>query len=493
VRRAVITFPAAGGETLRKPRAAPVSESQFVVARSDLVHVKTNAPDRRVRGRAFSLHLVLSALAALAFFSGGGARAQSFGGNDRENGLQMLRAVKDDLKKYYYDSTVRGVDLDARFKAAEERIKQAKSNGEVMGVIAQALLELNDSHTAFIPPRHSTRVEYGWQMKPVGDDCYVSAVKPGSDADAQGLKVGDKIVTLDGRPLQRDKVWLAQYLYYTLRPQPGMRLVVEKPDGARRQLDVRAKVTEYKKILNFSGDDNGQDIWNEMRDAQDEDRLRRHRYAELGDDVLIWKMPQFDLDEGEVGSAVGKFRNRRALILDLRGNPGGYAKTLEWLTGYFFDRDVKIDDLKGRKEMKPEVAKTHGAGGFKGQLVVLVDGESGSAAEMFARIVQLEKRGTVIGDRSSGMVMQSRRHPHQIGIDKVIYYSVSVTEADVIMSDGKSLERVGVTPEDLLLPTAADMAAGRDPVLARAAALVGAKLDAEKAGALFPTEWRGGK
>lgn len=450
-----------------------------------------NAKPLKRRVRALSLNFILLALVALALFGGVNALAQSFGGNDRENGLQMLRTLKDDLKKYYYDATLHGLDLDARFKAAEERIKQSKSNGEVMGIIAQVLLELNDSHTVFIPPRHSTRVEYGWQMKPVGGDCYVSAVKPGSDAEAQGLKVGDKVLAIDGRPLQRDKVWLAQYLYYSLRPQPGMRLVVQKPDGAQRQMDVRAKVTEYKKVLNFSGDDNGQDIWNEMRDAQDEDRLRRHRYVELGDDVMIWKMPQFDLDEGGVGAAVGKFRNKRALILDLRGNPGGYAKTLEWVVGYFFDHDVKMDDLKSRKETKPEVAKTRGDKSFKGQLVVLIDGESGSAAEMFARIVQLEKRGTVMGDRSSGMVMQSRRHAHQIGIDKVIYYSASITEADVIMSDGKSLEVVGVTPDEILLPAAADMAAGRDTVLALAAARVGAKLDAEKAGALFPVEWRG--
>ena len=39
------------------------------------------------------------------------------------------------------------------------------------------------------------------------------------------------------------------------------------------------------------------DIWDLIRESENEDRLRRHRYFEMGDDALIWKMPQFDLDE----------------------------------------------------------------------------------------------------------------------------------------------------------------------------------------------------
>jgi C-terminal processing protease CtpA/Prc len=57
------------------------------------------------------------------------------------------------------------------------------------------------------------------------------------------------------------------------------------------------------------------------------------------------------------------------------------------------------------------------------------------------------------------------------------------------MSDGKSLEKLGVTPDINLLPSAADLAAGRDPVLARAAELAGAKMDAAEAGKMFPYEW----
>jgi O-acetyl-ADP-ribose deacetylase (regulator of RNase III) len=59
-----------------------------------------------------------------------------------------------------------------------------------------------------------------------------------------------------------------------------------------------------------------------------------------------------------------------------------------------------------------------------------------------------------------------------------------------LMTDGKSLEHTGLTPDEMSLPSGADMAAGRDPVLARAAALAGVKLEAEKAGTLFPELWR---
>ena len=58
------------------------------------------------------------------------------------------------------------------------------------------------------------------------------------------------------------------------------------------------------------------------------------------------------------------------------------------------------------------------------------------------------------------------------------------------MSDGQSLEHVGVVPDELLLPTAEDLASKRDPVLARALNLAGAKVDDAKAGMLFPVEWK---
>lgn len=160
------------------------------------------------------------------------------------------------------------------------------------------------------------------------------------------------------------------------------------------------------------------------------------------------------------------------------------------LAGYFFDHDVQVAMPKGRKESKPLIAKTRGGDVFKGQLIVLVDSDSASASELFTRVIQLEKRGSVIGDKTAGAVMTAKHYEHQTGVGRILYFGTSVTIADLVMRDGKSLERVGVSPDELLLPTGSDLAAKRDPVLSRAAALAGVKLDPEKAGSLFPTDWK---
>jgi C-terminal processing protease CtpA/Prc len=135
------------------------------------------------------------------------------------------------------------------------------------------------------------------------------------------------------------------------------------------------------------------------------------------------------------------------------------------------------------------VAKPHGHQ-FKGNLVVMIDSGSASCSEVFARVVQLEKRGKIIGDRSAGAVMESTFYPRQEGLSQMTFYAVQVTIGNLILTDGKSLEKNPVTPDELTLPTPEDLAVGRDPVLSRALELSGTNVSSESAGKLFPHVWR---
>lgn len=441
----------------------------------------------RILRRLFSLAAAVILVSICALGQQSKEKQQEANSFDKQRGRDILVLIKSDLRKNYYDTTFHGVDVEARFKAAEEKIKTATSLGHIFGIIGQTVIDFDDSHTFFLPPGRSATTEYGWEMQMVGDRCFVTAVKPGTDAEAKGLKLGDEILAILGTGPSRDNFWKIQYYLNALRPQPGLKLDIRRPNGKEEELIVLARITPLKRVVDLT---NGLDIFDLIREAETSDHFNRQRYIEMGDDLLIWKMPQFDLDAAQVDDMMSKVRKRKALILDLRGNPGGLVDMLERLAGYFFDHDVQIAERKGRKEMKPMLAKTRGDKIYKGQVVVLVDSRSASAAEIFSRLLQLEKRGSVLGDHSAGAVMESRRYPHESGLDIVAFWGTSITDADVIMSDGKSLEKTGVSPDEIILPSALDLAAGRDPVMARAAELVGIKLEAEKAGALFPIEWR---
>ncbi len=409
--------------------------------------------------------------------------------NDRDMAVGMLEQARDGIKKSYFDPAYRGVDLEKVFQEAKASLKAARTRDEMMLIIAQFMSNLDDSHTNFIPPSRAADLDYGWKVGMIGNDCYVTAIKPKSDAEAKGLKVGDRIITIDGFTIVRENISQLYHRYYSLVPATSVRFLVLSPGDAKPHIiDVATKISRTSGHIDLENF-----ITKYYRKGWDVGR--KDYYYEYGKDLMIWKMASFadgSLEDVKqhVDVIMGKARNFKMLILDLRDNGGGYVDVEKRMIGYFFDKDIKIGDEKTRKEVKERIAKTQGGNTFKGELIVLVDSDSASAAEVFTKIIQMEKRGKVIGDRTAGAVMTSKFYPMNSGTDaSVLYFGAAITVGDLIMTDGKSLEKRGVIPDEIKLPTGKDLAESKDPVLSYAARLAGIEISPEKAGTMFPIEW----
>jgi len=438
-----------------------------------------------MRKKITNLHLLITrcvltvlVLGVSATFATGQEVSPSQARLNRERGLQILSIVKNIIKEQYYDPKFRGLDLDKHFKATQVRIKELDTAPQIFTAIAQAVIDFNDSHTRYLPPPRINRVEYGFSMQMVDDVCRVVDVKHGSAAEAKGLKVGDAISDISGYRPRRDSLWALTYLLYTIEPRPELALNVTGIDGVSRQVVVPLLLVtpdERKRRSNRRKD---------LEKQHPELKAKLYKCQEINSDLIACKLYTFEVDPSVIDKMMKEVGERKQMILDLRGNGGGRVETESKLTGYFFDHDVKIGSEIGRRQNVERIAKSRKEKAFKGKLVVLVDSFSASASEVFARVIQIEKRGEVVGDTSAGAVMTSLRFSLDFNEARA-FGGMSVTISDLLMTDGKRLEGTGVVPDFKNVPNGQSLAERSDPTLAFAASLCGARLSKEEAGKFY--------
>jgi C-terminal processing protease CtpA/Prc len=417
-------------------------------------------------------------VAACAYLAVPGA-AQSIA-VDRQRGAQMLDQIREDLVEHYYDATFHGLDLDGLIDRARQRINTAQSLGEIFGLLAGVCLDLHDSHTLFIPPERVQDVRYGWSWRYVGDRALVDRVDAGSDARRQGLRVGDTVLEVSGYTLTRANERTVRYLLTSLRPQPQLRLTVER-DGTRRPVTAEARIRKRRPRIDIDNQLD-RDVA-EMQEAMAAASRPKPKTAWLGDRVLYWRLPDFFEAPSAIRGRAGQLARARHLILDLRGNPGGSVDVLVQAAGLFAPKGTPVLSVRLRTE-QAALAVGEDARPYSGTVVVLVDSRSGSSAEVLARFLQ-QRGARVVGDVTRGAVTGARLFKHAAGDGDIrVLYAVMVTVSDVLMADGSRLEGRGVQPDIVSLPTPDDLERGADPVLAKAAALLDVPLDPQRAGRL---------
>jgi TonB family protein len=154
-----------------------------------------------------------------------------------------------------------------------------------------------------------------------------------------------------------------------------------------------------------------------------------------------------DSIESVLGWALTDIGRNRALVLDLRGNPGGLVDSVDAVAGAFLPEGALISSGTRRYHFFGPQRFTARATGvrYSGRLVVLVDRNSRSGAESLARALQYYHRATLVGTRTAGKVL---------GVDVEIALDdgglLRVATLDMRAPDGQRLEGSGVTP-DLLV------------------------------------------
>lgn len=431
--------------------------------------------------RIFLLLLIISAFVIQTNFAQGRVDEIASPANiqiNRSRGLNMLDEIKELIKIKYYDKKYRGMDIDERFRIAKDKVKTLDTNWQIFRTIAQVVMEFNDSHTRFYPPNRSSRVEYGFSMQMIGNNCFVTDVKKGSDAETKGLKVGDIIAGIGQFSPNRENLWKMNYLLYALDPQQSIKLYVLNSDKTEKELEINAT---FKSL---------EDRKKEAEKRIEEKKENPYKCQKINVETIACKLYTFSVDKKYIDKMMKEVEGHKKMIFDLRGNGGGYVKIEEYLTGHFFDRDLKIADFVMRDKTKERVAKTQKGKVFSGELVVLIDSNSASASEVFARVIQIEKRGKIVGDISAGAVMTSNfiTMANARGVSDFqtfSFFAMSVTIADLVMSDGNRLENIGVIPDYPVGPTGSALFKKTDPILSYSAGLLGAKITAEDAGNFY--------
>ena len=239
------------------------------------------------------------------------------------------------------------------------------------------------------------------------DTIHVQNVISNGPSERAGLQAGDKIVEIDGEPFVGKKVTTDEAMH-RLKGDKDTKVVVGimrgKEKKVRKYTVIRGEIPMKSVTATYMLDNNTGYI--KIKNFGDK------TYPELL--IALARLGQ----EG--------FEN---LVIDLRGNTGGYLGSAVQMANEFLSRGQLIVYTEGRRSPRSEY-RSDGRGSYQRiPLVVLIDEGSASASEIFAGAIQDNDRGTIIGRRSfgKGLVQQpiSLHDGSMIRLTIARYYSPS--------------------------------------------------------------------
>jgi len=249
---------------------------------------------------------------------------------ERDRARAMLKIVAKEIEDNFYDQNLHGLDWKTLTEQTRQRIDTATTLGDLVTAIFSLVNKLQDSHTAFLPPARAVSYLYGFKAKPFGDQILVYEVKNDSAAAAAGLQVGDRLFKVNGFRAERNTFDLMMLYYRILRPAPEMEVLFSRGNEAPQTVRVKAKVKHEPIITDLTKIDNLFRLLNELEAQQQE-----YGYRDYGDGVGYLSLPSFTTSELFLSGLAENVKGDRAFVIDLRNNPGGAVKILNYFVGLF--------------------------------------------------------------------------------------------------------------------------------------------------------------
>jgi carboxyl-terminal processing protease len=390
---------------------------------------------------ALWLSCALAGAPALAAASTPAAPPQTQAAPAADRNLQVFDAVWGAIKEDYYDGKFNGVDLDASRREYRDRAAAAGDARSLYRVVNEMLARFRDRHLYAASPsevleeRRRIRTGIGMAVSLLEGRVVVTDVQVGSPAERAGLRRGWILTHWEGDPVDAKVIDIRR----ASRLAEGQAARLRFLDARDRVVDVTVTARPYARFA--------------------ENMVRR-----IEGDVLYVRFDLFGPRTGKwLRQQLDAHKQIRALVVDLRRNVGGAVDSLRDSLDTIFSMDQIVGDFKERSGRNQRFRiRGRGTRAFQGAVAVLIGGDSGSAAEIFASVVQESGRGTVVGRTSAGAVLASieKRLPD----GGMLYLSIR----DYVSARGRRLEGQGVAPSVDVALTLEDLRGGRDRDLERA-------------------------
>jgi carboxyl-terminal processing protease len=383
----------------------------------------------------------------------------------------IFEAVWQTINDEYYDPTFGGRDWQAIGENYRQKLEDVQNDATFwVKVLNPMLFELGVSHLVALPPSMANELDrmtfatgsLGIDVRLLNGRAVITQVVGDSPADKAGMRPGYVIVSLDGWTLEdlianslqtppnneRHRRGIAiQGMRGMLYGEIGKQVIIEYLDEKDR---MQAVTLQFAERINSHCDQ----LDPAMPPACGEIEVRH-----LANNIGYIRFSGFiSAVQDGVLKAIDEFHDAPALIIDLRGNPGGQ----------FFVRKAFASQLVGTKELfiryqyRDHIEQAYLdpiANAYPGKVVILVDEHSLSSSEEFSGSLQALGRATIVGSQTPGvcLVMNIKTLPN----GTILAYPIAEGQTP----DGRVLENNGVVPDIEVALDREQLLQGRDSQL----------------------------